>query len=118
MIAIVNLNIGNILSIANIIKKIGGDCFVCSSSDDLNKATKIIIPGVGSFDHGANALFAGGWIDALNNSVLAEKKPDPAMPRAGRRPSGCKLLLYGTKRLWLIPGDSIVTGKQIGRAHV
>jgi hypothetical protein len=32
------------------------------------------------------------------------RKPDPAMPRAGRRPSGCKLLLYGAKRYSLIQG--------------
>src|SRR5213082_1770194 len=25
------------------------------------------------------------------------RKPDPAMPRAGRRPSGCKPLLFGKK---------------------
>src|SRR5207344_1912971 len=29
--------------------------------------------------------------------------PDPAMPRAGRRPSGCKPLLSGKKRSALIP---------------
>ena len=34
------------------------------------------------------------------------RKPDPAMPRAGRRPSGCKLLLSGRKSSGLIPrGD-------------
>ncbi len=27
------------------------------------------------------------------------RKPDPAMPREGRRPSGCKLLLWGTNKM-------------------
>ena len=32
------------------------------------------------------------------------RKPDPATPREGRRPSGCKLLLPGTKDV-TVPGE-------------
>src|SRR5512145_3148498 len=37
--------------------------------------------------------------------------PDPAMPRAGRRPSGCKPLLSGKKRRPLILGVLDGTGR-------
>src|SRR6201988_5422647 len=37
--------------------------------------------------------------------------PDPAMPRAGRRPSGCKPLLAGKKRQPLIRGVLDGTGR-------
>ena len=42
--------------------------------------------------HGPDSYGRQQW-GILDNG----RKPDPAMPRAGRRPSGCKLLLYGTK---------------------
>src|SRR6058998_3590571 len=47
--------------------------------------------------HGPDSYGRQQW-GILDNG----RKPDPAMPRAGRRPSGCKLLLYGTKRLFPI----------------
>src|SRR5512133_2244441 len=47
--------------------------------------------------HGPDSYGRQQW-GILDNG----RKPDPAMPRAGRRPSGCKLLLYGTKRSALI----------------
>jgi glutamine amidotransferase len=74
MIAIVDLGIGNISSIGNIIKKTEGDFFICRNHKELSNSTKIILPGVGSFDHGVNGLIKGNWIDALNESVLNEKK--------------------------------------------
>jgi glutamine amidotransferase len=74
MIAIIDLGIGNISSVGNIIKKVGGDFFICSNHKELSRAEKIIFPGVGSFDHGVNGLLKGRWIDALNESVLIEKK--------------------------------------------
>ena len=49
--------------------------------------------------HGPDSYGRQQW-GILDNG----RKPDPAMPRAGRRPSGCKLLLYGTKRSLLILG--------------
>jgi glutamine amidotransferase len=74
MIAVVDLGIGNISSIGNIIKKTEGDFFICKNPQDLSRAEKIIIPGVGSFDHGVKGLSEGNWINALNDSVLNEKK--------------------------------------------
>jgi len=74
MIAIIDLGIGNISSIANIIKKCQGEYFICRDHRDLSKATKIILPGVGSFDYAVKCLTNGGWIAPLNESVLGEKK--------------------------------------------
>ena len=50
MITIIDLNIGNIGSVVNMIKHIGGDCIISSNADEIKKATKLILPGVGSFD--------------------------------------------------------------------
>lgn len=75
MIAIIDLKLGNIASICNIIKKNAGDYFVCSDPKDLATAKKVILPGVGSFDSGICALYEGGWIKPLNHFVFTHKKP-------------------------------------------
>lgn len=74
MIAIVDLGIGNISSVGNIVKKAGGEFFVCKNYKELSNCSKIIMPGVGAFDRGVNGLIKGNWIDALNESVLNERK--------------------------------------------
>src|SRR6185437_8706381 len=50
--------------------------------------------------HGPDSYGRQQW-GILDNG----RKPDPAMPRAGRRPSGCKPLLSGKKSLELISPD-------------
>ena len=56
MITIIDLNIGNIGSVVNMIKHVGEDCVVSSNADEIKKATKLILPGVGSFDKAMNQL--------------------------------------------------------------
>jgi glutamine amidotransferase len=56
MIAIVDYNAGNIASIVNMLKKNGKTAFITSKPEDVLKAEKIILPGVGAFDHGMENL--------------------------------------------------------------
>ena len=42
--------------------------------------------------------------EAAVGNIGQWRKPDPATPREGRRPSGCKLLLPGTKKV-TVPGE-------------
>lgn len=74
MIAIVDLGIGNISSVGNIVKKAGGEFFVCKNHKELSNCSKIIMPGVGAFDRGVNGLIKGDWVEALNESVLNDRK--------------------------------------------
>jgi glutamine amidotransferase len=75
MITILDLGIGNIGSIINIINYIGEDCKVATHYKDIRKADKLILPGVGSFDTGMNALFESSFLDPLNEFVLIRKCP-------------------------------------------
>ena len=72
---IVNYGAGNIGSVANMIKRVGGKAFIASSPQELEKAERIILPGVGSFDSGMGKLEASGMIEMLNKKVLVEKVP-------------------------------------------
>lgn len=75
MIVVVNSGIGNISSIARMLVKCGVDPVVATDRNDLAPATKLLLPGVGAFDHGMKTLNDGGWIEALNEAVLHRRVP-------------------------------------------
>ncbi len=76
MTLIFDYDIGNIMSIANMLKKIGEtEIKISSSKEDIENATRIILPGVGNFDHGMRKLVATGSIDTLNKVVKINQTP-------------------------------------------
>ena len=75
MITIIDYKTGNLGSIQNILKKIGEDSVITSDKDEIDQATKLILPGVGTFDTGMKNLSALDLIDVLNKKVLVEKTP-------------------------------------------
>lgn len=76
MIGILNYGIGNIGSIRNMLSKIGEkDSFFIERADDLEKADKIILPGVGAFDQGMKLLDDSGLREALDYQVMTAHKP-------------------------------------------
>ncbi len=76
MIVIVDYGIGNLASVLNMFKKIGATN-VCISKDYalIEKATKLILPGVGAFDAGMDNLEKSGLIPLLNKKVIKDKIP-------------------------------------------
>lgn len=75
MITIIDFRTGNLGSIQNMFKKIRIESRVTSDVEDINKATKIILPGVGAFCQGMNNLRKMGLTDILDKKVLVEKTP-------------------------------------------
>lgn len=75
MIKVLNIGIGNIASLTNMLRKAGSETELCSKSDDLDGAKAIILPGVGSFDNGINRLAGSGLLDALQQKVFDERVP-------------------------------------------
>lgn len=75
MIVVVDYGMGNIGSIVNMIKRAGGESTVSSDPEVVCHAEKLIIPGVGSFDHGMKNLNESGLADVLNRKVLEDKVP-------------------------------------------
>lgn len=75
MIAIINYGFGNTGSIQNMIRKIGYDAVITNDFSEMKKAEKLILPGVGSFDHAMKALKDLDLVSKLNQLVLDEKKP-------------------------------------------
>jgi len=69
MITIIDYQVGNLGSIANMLKKIGTTCLVTSDPEKIRNAEKIILPGVGSFDTGINNLEKLGIREILINKA-------------------------------------------------
>ena len=75
-IGIINMS-GNIGSICNIINKAGGKAKLLNYPSELDEVSKVIIPGVGTFDNGMEYLEDNGWTSGLqkfrlnqNNTIL------------------------------------------------
>ena len=75
MIAIVDYGLGNLGSIQNMLKKLGHPAQIITDPIQLEKATHVILPGVGAFDSGMQHLEDHHWIEPLNNRVLVDKIP-------------------------------------------
>ena len=75
MIGIVNYGMGNIFSVLNAFEHLGEDVVICSESKELEKVSRIVLPGVGAFPDCLAALRERELIDILNYRVLNEKVP-------------------------------------------
>jgi len=73
MIVIVDYNIGNVGSIKNMITKMGFACEITRDINAIKNASKLILPGVGSFNNGINNLNKYNLIDILNQKALIDK---------------------------------------------
>lgn len=75
MIVIVDYGMGNVGSIQNMVKKAGSRAVVSSEHSDIEAASKLILPGVGSFDHGMSNLRERQLLDLLHRKAMEEKTP-------------------------------------------
>jgi imidazole glycerol-phosphate synthase subunit HisH len=75
MLIILNFGMGNVGSLANMLRKIHVPAQISSDAGDIESADKLILPGVGSFDHGMQKLQELNLIDILNKKVVRDKTP-------------------------------------------
>ena len=75
MIKIVDYGLGNILAFHNMYKRLNVDVGVARSADDLAGASRIILPGVGAFDHAMELLDRSGMRTTLDELVLGRRVP-------------------------------------------
>lgn len=75
MNTVLDYGVGNLASVFNILQRVGGKVKISKDRAELKAASKIIITGVGAFDHGMSSLRDGDWIEALNEAVLVRKVP-------------------------------------------
>ena len=75
MITIIDYGLGNVLAFHNVYKRLNIPVAVARTADELNGATRLILPGVGSFDHAMERLGASGMRARLDELVLEKLLP-------------------------------------------
>ena len=75
MITIVDYGMGNLGSVKNMLKKIGETSIISSEKEDIENATKLLLPGVGSFDNAIKNLQELDLIEIIRKKVLLDKTP-------------------------------------------
>lgn len=75
MIGIVDYGVGNIKAFSNIYKNFDIPHKIVNNTEDMNVVTKLILPGVGSFDHAMQSLQNSGMKEKLDELVLDKKLP-------------------------------------------
>ena len=69
-ISIVDFGMGNIASVANMVRKVGGNAKITGKREEIMAASKLILPGVGAFDHGVSQLQAIGFFPVIQEIAL------------------------------------------------
>ncbi len=75
MITIINYGMGNLGSVQNMFKKIGVESQITSDIEVIEKAGKILLPGVRAFDAAIESIDKVGFREVLNRKALQEKVP-------------------------------------------
>lgn len=105
MVAVVDYGLGNLGSIANMLKAIGEKSVITSEKEKIAKADRIILPGVGAYDAGMTNLEQRGLVEFL------KEQADSGKPIMGIC-LGMQLLGRGSEEgekngLGLIPFDNV-----------
>lgn len=75
MISIVDYGVCNLGSIRNMLRKLGLDSVLVTTPEACAQARKIILPGIGAFDHGVLELQKRGLMEPLRAKALEERVP-------------------------------------------
>jgi imidazole glycerol-phosphate synthase subunit HisH len=74
-ISIINYEMGNLLSVAKKVKRLGVPYEIVSTAGEIAKAEKLILPGVGHFGKAMENLKKLDLLNALQEAVVARKTP-------------------------------------------
>jgi glutamine amidotransferase len=75
MLAIINYGLGNLTSIKNMCRRIGAEAEITNDPDKIERADKLILPGVGHFKKGMENLHDSGLKTLLDRLVLEQRRP-------------------------------------------
>lgn len=75
MIALVDYGLGNVQAFANIYRRLNIPATTAQTPEELGKASKVILPGVGAFDWAMTRLNQSGMRECLQDLAVAQKRP-------------------------------------------
>ena len=71
--AIIDYGVGNLFSLSSSLRYLGNEAVVTRDAEEIRRAARIILPGVGAFGDAADKLAATGLIPVLHEQVAAGK---------------------------------------------
>lgn len=74
-VVIIDYKMGNVASVNKALASIGASVVVSGEPKDIERATHLVLPGVGAFGDGMRNLRRQGLIPLLRRKVLADKTP-------------------------------------------
>ena len=98
-----NTGLGNIGSVYNMVKKVGGKPVLVTDPQDLEDFERIILPGVGKFDNGITRLVEQGFDTAIKRQAEKGKQILGIC-------LGMQMLLEGSEE-GSLPGLGLIKGK-------
>lgn len=75
MIGIIDYGLGNVKAFANVYKMLDIPAIIVTKPHDLIKVSRVIMPGVGAFDHAMKCLQDSGMREMLDEIVLHQQVP-------------------------------------------
>lgn len=75
MITIIDYGLGNIQAFVNVYKRLHIPVKVATNVEQLADASKLILPGVGAFDHAMQQLNASGMRQTLDEMIISQGIP-------------------------------------------
>ena len=107
MIAIIDYGMGNLRSVEKAFEKVGFESVVTDKSEIIEKADKIVLPGVGAFKDAKEGLQERNLVDPIINHIKKGKLFLGNLPR----PPSCFLPRSseygGHEGLDIIPGEVV-----------
>ncbi len=75
LVGIINYGIGNIGSVQAALNQIKVDSFLIQKPEDFDRATHVILPGVGAFGAGMKNLIERDFVKGIRERVVSKNKP-------------------------------------------
>lgn len=75
MVVVVDYGVGNLSSVCNMLRKAGASVAISREARVILDADKLVLPGVGHFDHGMKMLAASGLRSALDRFAMELRRP-------------------------------------------
>ena len=146
MVGIIDYGVGNLFSLCSSFRAIGQEAFVSGDPAELEKADRLILPGVGAFEDAAKKLRQSGLAEfvrdqaaagkplmgiCLGMQLLFEKSYEygeheglgllrgSVVPMAGKLPEALKVPHMGWNALQAVPGSLLeaVDGQYVYFVH-
>jgi len=74
-VTVVDYGLGNLRSVLGAICKVGGEAVITADPEQIRKADRLILPGVGAFGDGMDKLRQRGLIEPMREACLQRGQP-------------------------------------------